>query len=123
MTRRPPGTRTFTHAHRQRLERSADLYLHDCYRKMTAVRASEFASFLGVTLEYLSGITPKITGKTLLDFLRAKQLQYAEQLLRATPLPVHEIALRSGFGTTGTFYRCFQAKYGVPPGAFRELKK
>ena len=120
-TARPP--RILTHAHRQRLERSSDHYLQVCYRKKTAARASEFASYLGVTPEYLSFIVRQLTGKTPRNFLRAKQLLYAEQLLRVTPLLVEEIALSSGFGTTGTFYRCFQAKHGMPPGAFREMKK
>ena len=118
---RPP--RTLTHVHRQRLERSSDHYLRDCYRKKTAVRASEFASYLGVTPEYLSGIVRRLTGKTLRDFLRTKQLRYAEQLLLVTPLPVEEIALSSGFGTPATFYRCFQAEHAMTPGAFREVKK
>ncbi len=119
-TRRP---RRFTHAHRQRLERCAEVYLHDCYRDKTAARASEFAQFLGVHHVYLSTIAPQITGKSVRDFLREKQLAYAEQLLRTTPLPVEQIALRCGFGTTGTFYRWFHARYGMPPGAFREVKK
>ncbi|HEX6096910.1 MAG TPA: helix-turn-helix transcriptional regulator [Thermoanaerobaculia bacterium] len=118
--RRP---RILTHVHRQRLERSSDHYLQLCYRQKTAVRASELASFLNVTPEYLSGLARRLTGQTLRDFLRAKQLQYAEQLLRVTPLPVDEIALCSGFGTPGTFYRCFYAKHAMTPGAFRELKK
>jgi AraC-like DNA-binding protein len=94
-----------------------------CYRKKTAVRVSEFASFLGVTPEYLSGMVRQLTGQTPRDFLRAKQLRYAEQLLQVTPLPVDEIALRSGFGTSATFYRCFHAKHATTPGAFREVKK
>jgi AraC-like DNA-binding protein len=118
---RPP--RTFTHAHRQRLERAAEHYLQDCYRKQTAARASEFAEYLGVTHPYLSRIAPEIAGKTLRDLLRTKQLAYAVRLLRTTPLVIREIAVRCGFGTVSTFYRCFEAAHGVPPGVFREVKK
>lgn len=122
----PPARRrrTFTHAHRQRLERAAEHYLRACYRKKTAARTSEFAQFLGVHEVYLSTIAPQILGgKSLRDFLREKQLAYAEQLLQTTPLHIEEIALRSGFGTIGTFYRWFHARYGMPPGAFREVKE
>ena len=118
---RSPRVLTFTHL--QRLERSSDHYLQDCYRKKTAARASEFAASLDVTPQYLSAMVRQLTGQTLRDFLRAKQLRYAEQLLQVTPLPVDEIALLSGFGTPSTFYRCFQAKHGVSPGAFRKVKK
>ena len=121
---RPRRRRTFTHAHRQRLERAAEHYLRACYRNTTAARASEFAQFLGVHHVYLSTIAPQILGgKSLRDFLRQKQLAYAEQLLRTTPLYIEEVALRCGFGTIGTFYRWFNASYGMPPGTFREVKK
>jgi AraC-like DNA-binding protein len=115
--RRP---RTFTDDHRQRLERAAAHYLRDCYRRGTAARVSEFAMFLGRNRDYLSRTAHAIAGISLRQFLRAKQLAYAEQLLRATPLRVDEIALRAGFGTTSTFYRCFRAMHGIPPAAFRD---
>jgi hypothetical protein len=76
MTRRttPPPDRIFTHADRQRLDRAAEHYLRVCYKNKTAARASEFAAFLNVTPPYLSRIVPRIVGKTVHDFLRAKQI-------------------------------------------------
>lgn len=123
MSAKKKKPRIFTFAHRQRLDRAADHYLRACYRKKTAARTSEFATFLGVLPQYLSWIAPKILGKPLRVFLREKQVAYAAQLLKTTPLTVEEIALRTGFGTAGTFYRWFVAIHGVPPAAFRELKK
>jgi AraC-like DNA-binding protein len=117
----PP--RIFTHAHRQRLERAAEHYLQYCFRMKTAARASEFAESLGLTHPYLSRIAPAIAGKTLRELLRDKQLDRAVQLLRSTPLTIREIAVRCGFGTVSTFYRCFEAAHGMPPGVFREVKK
>ena len=78
---------------------------------------------LGVTHRYLSRVATQIVGTTLRDFLRAKQLGYAETLLRTTPLTVAQIAVRSGFGTETTFYRCFREAYGMTPAQFREVKK
>lgn len=118
---RPP--RRFTPTHRQRLDRAAAHYLQHCYRRRIPARAAAFAASLGVTHRYLSNVVPRIAGVTLLQFLRAKQLAYAEQLLRSTPLAVEEIALRSGFGSAATFYRCFRAAYGMSPTSFREVKK
>jgi AraC-like DNA-binding protein len=108
---------------RQRLERVADHYLDHCYKRKTAARVSELATYLGVSTPYLSRIAPQIAGMTLRDFLRVKQLERAEQLLRTTPLPVHDIALRCGFGTTATFYRWFRSAYETTPAAFREVTK
>jgi AraC-like DNA-binding protein len=118
-------THRFTHAHRQRLDRAADHYLRDCYRRRTAARASEFASQLGLTPEYVSAIAPQILGKSLRDFLRDKQLAYAARLLGTLPatVTVEEIAVLAAFGTVRTFHRCFKDAYGTTPGAFRGLKK
>lgn len=123
MQRQSPPPPRFIHAQRQRLERAADHYLQRCYRTQTAVRASEFAKSIRVTHRHLSRAAPRIVGKSLRQFLRAKQLAYAETLLRATPLTVAEIAVRSGFGTETTFHRCFRDAYGMTPAHFREVKK
>jgi len=123
MTRKKKNPRTFTYAHRQRLDRAAEHYLRKCYKTNSAARASEFATHLGLTPEYVSWLASRILGKSLHEFLREKQVAYAAQLLRTGPLPVEEVAIRSGFGTHGTFYRWFFAIYGMTPGAFRGLKK
>lgn len=115
--------RTFTDDHRKRLERAVTLYLQHCYRHATAARVSEFATFLGRNRDYISRTAAAILGLSLREFLRAKQLTYAARLLRTTPLPMKEIALRAGFGTTATFYRCFVALHEMPPARFREVMK
>lgn len=119
---RAPATmqpRLFTHRDRQRLERARDHYLNYCYQKQTAARASEFASYLGVTTSYLSRLVALVARVSVRDFLRRTQLEYAEQLLRSTPLPVDSIAIASAFGTPSTFYRCFVAAYGATPSEYR----
>lgn len=125
MTPRKKRPRTFTHAHRQRLDRAAEHYLRKCYRTNSAARASEFAAELGLTPEYTSWLAMRILGKPLRDYLREKQVIYAAWLLRTIPaeISIEEIALRSGFGTAKTLYRWFSRTYGTSPGAFRELKK
>ena len=121
--REQPNQRRYTFAHRQRLERTIDVYLRWCYRQKTAARTSELAARLEVSPQYLSWIAPTILRKPLRVVLREKQLKEAERLLRHTPLPVQEIAIRSAFGTPSTFYRWFIAKHGIAPAAFRELNK
>lgn len=126
MTRKKKNPRIFSHTHRQRLDRSAEHYLRKCYKTMSAARASEFAMELGLTPEYVSWLVTKILGgKSLRDYLRAKQVKYAAWLLRTLPaeITVEEIALRSAFGTARTFHRCFLEAYGTTPGAYRGLKK
>jgi AraC-like DNA-binding protein len=120
---RHPRRRTFTHAHRQRLDRAAEHYLRDCYRRATRATVTEFAAILGCHPDYLTRTAASILGASLLDYLRAKQLEEAERLITVTTLGMKEIALRAGFGTVSTFYRHFREAHGMSPGAFRKVRK
>jgi AraC-like DNA-binding protein len=115
--------RKFTHRHRQHLERAAEHYLRHCYRGKTRATVAEFASILECHPDYLTRTAGAILGASLLDYLRGKQLEEAARLITTTPLGMREVALRSGFGTTATFYRFFRAAHAMPPGAFRKVRK
>jgi AraC-like DNA-binding protein len=121
MTKRVPLPRTFTPAHRRRLDRAAEHYLRRCYRTNTAARAAEFAAELDLTPEEVRRLASEILGKPLLDYLREKQVTYAAWLLRILPpeITIEEISRRSAFGTPAIFRRCFLEVYGTTPGAFR----
>src|SRR5918912_4049778 len=116
-----PRPRSFTHADRQRLERAIQHYLRDCYKRVTSARVSECAAFVGWTVPYLSRIATEILGMPVLDYMRRSQVAFAVRLLRTTPLPAEEIALRAAFGSVPTFYRWFRAVEGMTPAAFREV--
>jgi AraC-like DNA-binding protein len=60
-----------------------------------------------------------VFGMPLLNFLRARQLLYAERLLLTTSYSTAEIAVMSAFGTHPTFYRVFKAAHGMTPGEYR----
>jgi AraC-like DNA-binding protein len=113
---RPPSRHTL----RQRLERAADLYLRDCYKRRTAARADEFAQHLELTREYLARVASDVLGMPVRDFLRVRQLRYAEQLLLTTSYSTVDIAVMSAFGTHPTLYRAFKAAYGMTPGQYRD---
>jgi AraC-like DNA-binding protein len=106
-------------ADRQRLEAAAEFYLRACYGTQTAARAEEFAEYLRLARPYLSRRVAELIGMPVRDFLRERQLAYAQRLLRTTPLSIEQIALASAFGTGWTFYRCFKAAFGVTPSAYR----
>jgi len=108
------------HGLRQRLERAAELYLRHCYEKRKPARAEEFAENLRLTRPYLSRVVPQLLGVPLRDFLRERQLAYAQRLLETTTLSITQIARASAFGTHPTFYRCFKAAFGMTPGEYRE---
>jgi len=53
-------------------------------------------------------------------FLRNMRLEHANRLLKATSLPVEEIAVASGFSSSDTFSRAYRREYGCSPGSIRE---
>ncbi|HJQ35676.1 MAG TPA: helix-turn-helix domain-containing protein [Thermoanaerobaculia bacterium] len=121
--RREKKPRTFTHWHRQALDRAAEHFLRECYRRKKPARGKDFARSLDLTPEYISWLAAQVLGESLQRFLRKKQLDHAARLLRRTPLSVDEIAARSGFGTRSTMRRWFMEAYGIGPAAYREHEK
>lgn len=53
-------------------------------------------------------------------YIRQIRLEHAKNLLRTTDLPMHEIAVRSGFTDTAQFSRSFHKMLGETPSAYRK---
>lgn len=121
--RRKKNPRKFTPDHRQRLDRAAENYLRECYQQHKPARGKDFADSLDLTPEYVSWLGSQILRGSLHDYLRRKQVAYAERMLRTTPLSIEEVAERSGFGTRSTMHRWFLAVHELSPAAFRKLNK
>ena len=111
-----------THEHRQRLQRSSEVYLASCYERRTPARVSEFAEMIDRNPEYLNRRSVRISGKTLLAFLRMEQLKEAERLLTTTPLTIAEIAVAAAFGDPATLWRAFKRYRGISPSQVREVR-
>lgn len=109
--------------YRHGLRRAVARYLHERFGRRLPVSASGFAQYVELTPSYLSRIAPEVLGVSLQELLREQQLERAAELLRRFDLSVQEVALRSGFRSTKTLYRLFRARYGMPPGQYREDKK
>ena len=60
-------------------------------------------------------------GETLGDYVRRRRLEVAALRLVAQPrLPVLQVALSVGFGSTEAFARAFKTRFGSTPSAWRE---
>jgi transcriptional regulator GlxA family with amidase domain len=59
------------------------------------------------------------TGTTPLRWLHHQRVQYAQELLERTDLPVEEVARRAGFGGTAVLRRHFGRDVGTTPTAYR----
>lgn len=55
-----------------------------------------------------------------IEFLQAARLKIAQRLLVSSSLPIKSVAAAVGYSSRSHFSRCFQARYGSDPSAFRK---
>lgn len=73
----------------------------------------------GVSREHFIRSFGKRYGEPPGEFLRRLRMEQAHRMLRATQLPVQEIALACGFTDANSFCRAYRMKYGTSPGKAR----
>ena len=69
---------------------------------------------------YLNRLMKQQTGITLRGLLLSVRLRNAQKLLLATELPVAEIAVACGFGSSSAFIEFFRERMGKTPSRFRK---
>jgi AraC-like DNA-binding protein len=62
-------------------------------------------------------------GQTPHQYVRARRVERAKELLVTTPLPVTEICDRVGFQSLGTFCTLFKKMTGETPAEFRSKRR
>ncbi|WP_197081096.1 helix-turn-helix transcriptional regulator [Gordoniibacillus kamchatkensis] len=58
-------------------------------------------------------------GEPVGEWLRKERVRLGAELLAESPLPIKEIAVRTGFGSVHYFTRVFTKQMGMAPAAFR----
>lgn len=79
-----------------------------------------FVELASVSPAHLSRTVRQHYGTTPTELVMRVRLEHAAALLTTTSEPVTEIAARSGFDSPSYFSRCFHARHGLSPRAFRE---
>ena len=77
------------------------------------------ADRLGVTSRHLRRLFTKHLGASPLAVAHTQRLHFAKRLIDQTTLPMKDIAIASGFGSTRRFNDAFQITYGRPPSELR----
>jgi AraC-like DNA-binding protein len=80
----------------------------------------EIAASCGVSREHFVREFSRRYGVPPAERWRTLKLERAQDMLRTTELPVEEIAVLCGFGSSNAFCRAFRRRYGTSPGAARE---
>ena len=82
------------------------------------------AEHFGMPIARLSKHFAETAGSGVLQFIHKVRIEKAsELLLEDNDLSIAEIASRIGYSSAVTFQRAFKARYGMPPGEFRQIHK
>lgn len=85
----------------------------------SAAPVARVAQRLGISDRHLRRIFEAQLGVSPLQYLLTQRLLAAKQLLADTRLPMAQVALASGFGSTRRFHDAFAQHYGMSPGSLR----
>ena len=77
------------------------------------------ADLAAMSLSHFARVFKAQTGRPPLEYLLEVRLEKSRQLLRGEDLPVTEIALRCGFGTSSHFAATFRQRLGTTPRHYR----
>lgn len=88
----------------------------------TEISTRFIADRMGVSVRNLYRRLEGILNQTPTHIIKEYRLMRAEQLLTTTKLSIDEIIYKAGFVNRGTFFKCFAAKYGCTPKAYRKQK-
>lgn len=94
-------------------------YLEDNFRD-AGISQVQVADQFQISNYTLSRMFKNEMGVGFVEYLSAKRLEYAKELLLTTNHPVREVALLSGFTNENYFSRTFKLYTGFVPSAFRK---
>lgn len=83
------------------------------------ITLEDLATHAGMSRYYFCRLYRKLTGDSAMEHVRGLRLQRARELIRATNLPLKDIAARVGLGSEHHLSRLLRARYGV---GVRELR-
>lgn len=96
-------------------------YLRDHFR--SPLNLKELAARCGVSREHFIRAFGQRYGEPPGELLRRLRLEQADRMLRATRLPIQEVALACGFADANTFCRAYRVRHGHTPGQARQTRR
>lgn len=100
-------------------EETLAVILSDIAARPESVTLADLAERYSYSQSYLSELIHERCGRTFGELVREQRMERAAMLLRATSLPVAEVARRVGYAGTSNFYRAFREQYGCSPAELR----
>jgi AraC-like DNA-binding protein len=105
-------------------ERAVRLYqsLIEQHAEQADVALSALAEQVGFTPDHLGELFHREVGVTPVAYRTQVRLQRARDLLKATPMPISEVARDAGFPDANYFSRIFRRSFGVSPRDFAKRR-
>ncbi len=75
---------------------------------------------VGVHPVHLSKEFPRYFGHSVTDFIRLRRVEYAQRELRASNVPIGQVALQAGFADQSHFNKTFKRMTGLTPSTYRK---
>lgn len=79
----------------------------------------DLARLAHLSVYHFCRIFKTVTGRSVVDYINYKRVNYAEKLLKTTDRSVTEVALAAGFNDSNYFSRVFRKYKKSPPSAVR----
>ena len=96
----------------------AQHYMEQHY--MENITVSKLASLGYVSLSGFNRRFKKETGITPIEYLIEIRIKHSKTMLIRKNIPVTEIAMRCGFGSSAHFSDCFRTRTGISPSEYRD---
>jgi AraC family transcriptional regulator len=85
----------------------------------TPITLDDMARVAGMSPNHLLRTFKQVFGQTPYQYVIAKRVEYAQELLRSTDQGVTDICFAVGFASLGTFSWWFRQRVGVSPTSYR----
>lgn len=85
-------------------------------------RREDIVSALATNKSTLNEAVRAVTGKSLMEYIRALKIEESRKMIEEHPrYTMEEIAYNCGFNIPSTFYRAFKKQYGFSPSEYSRL--
>jgi two-component system response regulator YesN len=105
----------------KRVVRKAMAYIHEHY--MESISLEDAAQQVNMSKEYLARCFRQETGITLVTYINRYRVSQAKMLLEKGDCNLTEIALETGFSSSGYFSRVFRQEVGMSPTEYQRTVK
>jgi AraC-like DNA-binding protein len=107
----------------EQFEQHLNEYLrHDKLQEIGLPTVSYFADTLNLSPNYFGDLIKKETGKSAIEYIHLKLLEYAKEKIMDKTKSISEISYQLGFKYPQHFTRLFKQKVGMAPNEYRSPK-